>query len=96
VECGAPYANIDSSHLEEFYAVYDPANSSDSTKVKRFLKRGGSGPFCEGGSNQTTADESPTAIEVDLESCQVASDNLHVRCISVMTTVYPPPPEIEW
>jgi hypothetical protein len=96
VECGAPYANIDSSRLEEFYAVYDPAGSSDSTKVKRFLKRGGSGPLCEGGPNQTISDESPTAIEVDLESNQVASDNLQVHCISVMTTVYPTPPEIEW
>jgi hypothetical protein len=96
VECGAHYANIDSSRLQEFYAVYDPANTTDSTKVKRFLWRGGSGQQLEGGTTQTTTAESPTAIEVDIESRQVASGNLPVHCISVMTTVYPTPREIEW
>lgn len=96
MECGAHYADIDSSRLEEFYTVYDPANSSDSAKVKHLLWKGGSGSQFEGQTTQTTPDGSPTAIEVDIESRQEASENVHVHCISVMTTVHPNPPEIEW
>lgn len=89
VECGANYANIDSTRLEEFHAIYDHGSSTDSSKGKRLLWTGESGPLFEGGTTDTVIDESPTATEVDLESRQLASDNLHVRRINVMTAVHP-------